>query len=103
MHWIVQGLFIEIIKKIINPALKKIFYLKSQDRIGLAYGYGLVVLYGKNVEKAHIDIIGSSISLAAKIASIAKANQVLLGESIYNILALNSSLAQKKVSLGKLI
>jgi class 3 adenylate cyclase len=52
----------------------------------LTYGYALVVLYGKNLEKAHIDIIGSSISMASKIVSIAKTNQVLLGESIYNIL-----------------
>ena len=43
----------------------------------------LVVLYGKNLETAHIDIIGSSISLAAKIKSIAAANQVLIGEYIY--------------------
>jgi hypothetical protein len=42
--------------------------------------------YGNSLEKAHIDIIGSSISLASKIVSIAKHNQVLIGESIYNIL-----------------
>jgi class 3 adenylate cyclase len=47
----------------------------------------LVVLYGKTLEKAHVDITGSSISLAAKIASIAKPNQVLVGELIYNIIA----------------
>jgi adenylate cyclase len=52
----------------------------------LAYGYALVVLYGKSLEKAHIDIVGSSISLASKIASIAQPNQILVGESIYNIL-----------------
>jgi adenylate cyclase len=45
--------------------------------LGLAYGDALVVLYGKSLEKAHIDIIGSSISLASKIASVAKPNQVL--------------------------
>jgi hypothetical protein len=33
-------------------------------RIGLAYGHALVVLYGKNLEQAHLDIVGSSISLA---------------------------------------
>ena len=44
------------------------------------------MLYGNNLEKAQIDIIGSSISLASKIVSIAKHNQVLIGESIYNIL-----------------
>jgi adenylate cyclase len=46
----------------------------------------LVVLYGKILGKAHIDIIGSSVSMASKIASIAQPNQVFLGESIYDIL-----------------
>lgn len=54
-------------------------------RTGLAYGFALVVLYGKNLETAHIDIIGSSISMAAKIASTARASQILVGEHIYNI------------------
>ena len=57
----------------------------------MAYGYGLVVLYGKSLEKAHIDVVGSSISLASKIASIAQPNQVLVGEFIYNILLSSSS------------
>jgi adenylate cyclase len=44
------------------------------------------VLYGKSIEKAHIDMTGSNISLAARIASFAQPNQVLVGEFIYNIL-----------------
>jgi adenylate cyclase len=51
----------------------------------LAYGDALAVLYGKSLEKAHIDIIGSSISMASKIASVAKPNQVLVGDLIYDI------------------
>jgi class 3 adenylate cyclase len=43
------------------------------------------VLYGKNVEKAHIDIIGAGISLSSKIASVARPNQVLVGEHVYEI------------------
>jgi adenylate cyclase len=42
------------------------------------------------LEKAHIDIVGSSISLASKIASIAQPNQVLVGEYVYNILKSSS-------------
>jgi adenylate cyclase len=51
----------------------------------LAYGDALVILFGKSLEKAHVDIIGSSISMASKIASVAKPNQVLVGELIYEI------------------
>ena len=77
---------LKIIKQVINPECKAHELPEITVRIGLTYGYALVVLYGNNLEKAHIDIIGSSISLASKIVSIAKPNQVLVGESIYNIL-----------------
>src|SRR5919202_4518394 len=76
----------EIIKEVLNPAFKINGLPEITVRIGLAYGYGLVVLYGKNLGESHIDIVGSSISLASKIASIAQPNQVLVGEFIYNII-----------------
>ena len=82
---------LEIIKEVINPAFKENELPEIKVRIGLAYGDALVVLYGKSLEKAHIDIIGSSISMAVKIASVAKPNQVLVGEFIYNILLSSSS------------
>jgi class 3 adenylate cyclase len=82
---------LKIIKEAINPALKANELPEITVRIGLAYGYALVVLYGKSLEEAHIDIIGSSISMAAKIASLAKPNQVLVGEFIYNILRPSTS------------
>jgi class 3 adenylate cyclase len=77
---------LEIIREAINPVFKINELPEITVKIGLAYGYALVVLYGKSLEEAHIDIVGSSISLASKIASIAQPNQVLVGEFIYNIL-----------------
>ena len=76
---------LEIIREVINPAFRENGLPGITVKIGLAYGDALVVLYGKSLEKAHIDIIGSSISMASKIASVAKPNQVLLGELIYEI------------------
>lgn len=80
---------LEIIREVINPAFKANGLAEITVRIGLAYGHALVVLCGKNLEKAHIDIIGSSISMAAKIASVANPNQVLVGELIYNFFLSN--------------
>ena len=77
---------LEIIKNGINPIFRENELPEITVRTGLAFGPTLVVLYGKSLEKAHVDITGSSISLAAKIASIAKPNQVLVGEHIYNII-----------------
>ena len=77
---------LEIVKNGINPIFRKNELPEITVRTGLSFGPTLVVLYGKSLEKAHVDITGSSISLAAKIASIAKPNQVLVGELIYNII-----------------
>ncbi|MDW0340628.1 MAG: adenylate/guanylate cyclase domain-containing protein, partial [Nitrososphaeraceae archaeon] len=67
---------LEIVRNGINPIFKENELPEITVRTGLAFGPTLVVLYGKSLEKAHVDITGSSISLAAKIASIAKPNQV---------------------------
>jgi adenylate cyclase len=87
---------LEIIREAINPAFKANALPEISVRIGLTFGYALVVLYGNSLEKAHIDIIGSSISLASKIVSIAKPNQVLVGESIYKILLSSESIRNSK-------
>jgi len=77
----------EIIEEIINPEFIKNGLPQITVRIGLDFGEAFVVLYGRTLEKAHIDIIGSTISVAAKIASKAGPNEVLVGESIYEILS----------------
>ena len=94
---------LEIIREVINPVFNAKELPEITVRIGMAYGYALVVLYGKSLEKAHIDIIGSSISLAAKIASIAKPNQVLVGEHIYNILFMSSASHKDSLNNSNLI
>ena len=91
---------LEIIKNGMNPIFKENKLPEITVRTGLAYGSTLVVLYGKSLEKAHVDITGSSISLAAKIASIARPNQVLVGEFLYNIIV-SSSKDKDKDSLEK--
>jgi class 3 adenylate cyclase len=89
---------LEIIKNAMNPIFKENKLPEITVRTGLAYGSTLVVLYGKSLEKAHVDITGSSISLAAKIASIARPNQVFVGEFLYNII-FSSSKDKDKDSL----
>jgi class 3 adenylate cyclase len=82
---------LKIMKNAINPVFRANKLPEITIRTGLAYGSASVVLYGKSIEKAHIDITGSSISLASKIASLAKPNQVLIDEHIYDIILSSSS------------
>ena len=53
---------LEIIREAINPSFKENALPEISVRIGLTHGYALVVLYANSLEKAHIDIIGSSSS-----------------------------------------
>ena len=45
----------------------------------------MVILYGKNIDKAPIDLVGPCISIASKITSAALPNQILTGQSVYNV------------------
>lgn len=47
------------------------------------------MVYGRSLVRSYVDIVGSSISMASKITAIAKPNQVLVEEQIYNILLLS--------------
>ncbi len=51
------------------------------------HGEVQVVLYGKSLERSHIDIVGSSISMAAKMNPVAKNWQIVIGQSLYEKLA----------------
>ena len=77
---------LEIITQVINPAFKMSGLPEITVKVGLSYGKTLVVVYGRSFIRSHVDIVGSSISMASKITSIAKPNQVLVGEQIHNIL-----------------
>lgn len=85
-----QGV-LSIIRECINPVFKENHLPGIQVRMGLDCGPSLVILYGKSVNTAPIDIVGPSISIASKIASVAQLNQVLVGQSLYDIFASDDS------------
>ena len=59
----------------------------------------VVILYGKNIDTAPIDVVGPSISIASKIASAAQLNQVLVGQSLYDILASDDSFNHRFINV----
>lgn len=88
---------INILTQVINPVFNNKLPL-IEIKIGIDLGDSMIVLYGKNVEIAHIDIIGSGISIAAKITALAKPNQILISENIFNTI----EKVTKDISLKKL-
>ncbi len=73
----------EIIKKCINPELAAHGLPEIRIKISIDYGDVQVVVYGKSLERSHIDIVGSTISMAAKMLAFAKTGQIVVGESLY--------------------
>ena len=77
---------VRIITKVINPVLNNKLP-QIQVKIGIDLGESMIVLYGKNLDTSHIDLIGSNISIASKITALAKPNQILFSENIFENIA----------------
>jgi class 3 adenylate cyclase len=85
---------IRVIQQGINPILDQYDYPELNVRIGIDVGENAVVQYGwdthmqKNgkVIKPHLDILGYTISIAAKMTALAKPGQIIIGQSVYNVL-----------------
>jgi len=90
---------LSIINDCINPILKENHLPEIKVRVGLDCGPSLVILYGKNVDTAPIDVVGPSISIASKIACAAQLNQVLVGQSLYDILAPDASFNHRFINV----
>jgi adenylate cyclase len=72
-----------VIKSVINPILQKADYPQLQIKITIDFGNNNIVRYGSNKQKSHIDIIGLSVNLAAKMHSLGKPNQLVIGSQVF--------------------
>jgi len=73
-----------VVEKGINPILNQYDYPELKIKIGMDFGKNIIVRYGANKEKSHVDILGPSMNIAAKIQSSAYPNQILIGEDVYS-------------------
>jgi adenylate cyclase len=87
----------EIIKKCINPELTARGLPKISVKMTIDYGDVQVVLYGRSLDRSHIDIVGSSISMAAKMISLARTWQIVIGQSTYEKLDSKQNFAEMNV------
>ncbi len=75
-------MMLDVISKCINPALASRGLPELRVKISLDCGDVLVILYGKSLENAHIDVVGSSISMAAKMLAIVPTGRIIMGQSV---------------------
>jgi adenylate cyclase len=85
---------IKIIREGINPILNQYDYPDMTVRVGIDIGENVVVQYGSNTQTVegrqlrwpHYDILGYTINVAAKMTSVAKPDQIVIGQMVYDLL-----------------
>ena len=92
---------IHVIEQGINPILSENGYPTLKAKIGIAYGENIVVRYGSDEIKSHVDILGPSMNVAAKLQAKAKPNQILVGEGVYDRLHPETQKSFKKKPISE--
>lgn len=85
---------IKIMRDGINPILNQYDYPEMNVRVGIDLGENAVVQYGwdthtvndKQLRWPHYDILGYTINLATKMTALAKPDQVVIGQTVYDVL-----------------
>jgi adenylate cyclase len=86
---------IKVVSQGINPILNQYDYPELRVRIGIDVGENAVVQFGwdthtldgKVITKSpHFDILGYTISIAAKMTVFAKPDQIIIGQLVYDVL-----------------
>jgi adenylate cyclase len=81
----------------LNPILNEYDYPEMGVRVGIDVGENVVVQYGwgthlstvqvnREIKKPHFDILGYTISVAAKMTTFAKSNHIVIGQFVYDAL-----------------
>ena len=74
---------IRVLNEAINPVLSTNNYPTIAAKIGIDSGENMIVRYGSDRIKSHVDILGASMNMAAKIQNMAEPNQILIGGDVY--------------------
>ena len=75
---------IQIIEEGINPILNNYDYPDLYIKIGIDYGESMVMRYGNDKIRSHVDLLGPVMNIAAKVQNKAKTQQIMIGEDIFN-------------------
>jgi len=75
---------IKIIEEGINPILNQYDYPDLFVKVGVDFGTNMIIRYGSDAAKSHVDILGPTMNIAAKIQAKAKPQEILIGEDVYN-------------------
>ncbi len=72
-----------VVRNAINPLLLQMGHAGIEVKVTSDYGQHTVVRYGSDRERSHVDIISATMNLAAKMQSVTKGSQMVIGNSLY--------------------
>ncbi|KER06492.1 Adenylate cyclase protein [Marine Group I thaumarchaeote SCGC AAA799-E16] len=90
-----------VIDNTINPILEEEGFPKIQIKVTIDFGDCSIVRYGADKFRSHIDIIGLTLNLAAKMQNYSQPNQIIIGKSIFTKLSSRTKKSFKKIKTDK--
>jgi len=91
---------VRVLNEAINPVLSQNNYPEITAKFGIDRGENIIVRYGSDKEKSHVDILGAAMNMAAKIQNMAKPNQILIGGDVYDKLHPETKKSFKRKTLS---
>jgi class 3 adenylate cyclase len=90
-----------VVKDAINPLLLQMGHEGIEVKISADYGQHTIVRYGSDREKSYVDIISATMNLAAKMQSVARGGQMVIGKALYQMLSDDMQGRFEKIRLNK--
>ncbi len=78
---------VRVVRNAINPLLLQMGYAGIEVKVTSDYGPHTIVRYGSDRERSHVDIISATMNLAAKMQSVTRGGQMVIGNSLYKKLS----------------
>jgi class 3 adenylate cyclase len=91
-----------IVRNAINPLLLQMGHAGIEVKVTSDYGEHTVVRYGSDRERSHVDIISATMNLAAKMQSVTKGSQMVIGNSLYGKLSYDFQHIFEKANLNQI-
>lgn len=74
---------VDVVKISANPILNENHLPPLHLHIGVDFGSCSILLYGTDQKKSHVDIIGNTINMAAKMQAVAGVDEIVIGKNVY--------------------
>ena len=76
-----------VVRDAINPLLLQMGHAGIEVKVTSDYGKHTIVRYGSDRERSYVDIISATMNLAAKMQSVTRGSQMVIGNSLYEKLS----------------